>query len=110
MNLRAARGGLWLAAGALLAVFFLQVLFVSRVKSPSWDEAGHIAAGLTYVTTGNFLVNPQHPPLLKELSGMALMLSGARLPAGAPTQEFVKGNPDYQWMVGSKILVTGDLE
>jgi hypothetical protein len=110
MNLRAASGRLWVAAGALLVVFFLQIFFVSRVKSPSWDEPGHIAAGLAYVTTGNFLVNPQHPPLLKELSGTALMLSGARLPEGPPTREFLKGNPDYQWMVGSKILVTGDLE
>jgi hypothetical protein len=110
MNSKAAAGGLWLAAGVLLLVFFLQVLFVSRVKSPSWDEPGHLAAGLTYVTTGNFLVNPQHPPLLKELSGLSLMLSGSRLPQGPATREFLKGNPDYQWMVGSKILVTGDLE
>ena len=110
MNLKAAPGLLWLAAGALLVVFFLQVFFVSRVKSPSWDEPGHIAAGLANVTAGNFLVNPQHPPLLKELSGLALMLYGARLPEDPPTREFLKGNPDYQWMVGSKILVTGDLE
>ena len=107
---RAASGRLWLAAGALLVVFFLQVLFVSLAKSPSWDEPGHIAAGLANLETGNFLVNPQHPPLLKELSGLSLMLSGARLPEGPPTREFLKGNPDYQWMVGSKILVTGDLE
>jgi hypothetical protein len=110
MNLRAASGRLWAAVGALLVVFFLQVFFTSRAKSPSWDEPGHIAAGLTYLEAGNFLVNPQHPPLLKELSGMALVLSGARLPEGPPTREFLKGNPDYQWMVGSKILVTGDLE
>ncbi len=109
MDSKAASGRLWLAACTLLAVFFLQVFFVSLAKSPAWDEPGHIAAGLTYVKTGNFLVNPQHPPLLKELSGIALMLSGARLPEGPPTREFLKGNPDYQWMVGSKILVTGDL-
>jgi hypothetical protein len=106
----AASGRLWLAAGALLVVFFLQVFFVSLAKSPSWDEPGHLAAGLTYLETGNFLVNPQHPPLLKELSGMSLLLSGARLPEGPPTREFLKGNPDYQWIVGSKILVTGDFE
>jgi hypothetical protein len=110
MNLKATSSRLWLAAGVLLAVFFLQVFFVSRVKSPSWDEPGHIAAGLSYVELGNFLVNRQHPPLLKELSGIALKLSGARMPEGPPTQELLKGNPDYQWMVGSKILVTGDLE
>src|SRR5260370_9660858 len=107
---RAASGRVWLAAGALLVVFFFQVLFVSLGKSPRWEEPGTVAAGLTYLETGNFLVNPQHPPLLKELSGLSLMLAGARLPEGAPTREFLKGNPDYQWMVGSKILVTGDLE
>jgi dolichyl-phosphate-mannose-protein mannosyltransferase/SEC-C motif-containing protein len=110
MNLRAAPGRVWLTAGALLVVFFLQVLLVSRAKSPGWDEPGHIAAGLANLETGNFLVNPQHPPLLKEFSGLSLMLSGAHLPEGAPTREFLNGNPAYQWMVGSKILVTGDLE
>ena len=107
---RSAPGRVWVAAGALVLVFFLQVLLVSRLKSPSWDEPGHLAAGVAYLQNGNFLVNPQHPPLLKELSGLSLMLSGARLPEGPPTRELLKGNPDYQWMVGSKILVTGDFE
>ena len=107
---RSAPGRAWIAAGALVLVFFLQVLLVSRWKSPSWDETGHLAAGIAYLQDGNFLVNPQHPPLLKELSGLSLMLSGARLPEGPPTRELLKGNPDYQWMVGSKILVTGDFE
>jgi len=100
----------WFAAGALVLVFFLQVLLVSRLKSPAWDEPGHLAAGVAYLQAGNFLVNPQHPPLLKELSALSLMLTGARLPEGPPTRELLKGNPDYQWMVGSKILVTGDFE
>ena len=107
---RGAPGRAWVAAGALVLVFFLQVLLVSRWKSPSWDETGHLAAGIAYLQEGNFLVNPQHPPLLKELSGLSLMLSGARLPEGPPTRELLKGNPAYQWMVGSKILVTGDFE
>src|SRR5215472_209740 len=107
---RAAQGRAWIAAGALVVIFFLQVLLVSRLKSPSWDEPGHVAAGVAYLQNGNFLVNPQHPPLLKELSALSLMLSGARLPDGGPTRELLKGNPDYQWMVGSKILVTGDFE
>jgi hypothetical protein len=79
-----------------------QVLFVGLVKSPSWDEPVHLAAGLTYLQTGSFLVNPQHPQVLKELSGMSLMLAGARLPEGPPAREFLKGNPDYQWDGGQQ--------
>ena len=90
--------------------FSFRFFSFSLVRSPGWDEPGHVAAGLTYVETGNFLVNPQHPPLLKELSGLALMLSGARMPTTPATREFLKGNSTYQWMVGSRILVTGDLE
>src|ERR1017187_4871212 len=69
-----AAGRLWLAACALLAVFLLQIFFASLVKSPVADEPGHISAGLSYVETGLFRANLQHPPLIKELSGLVLKL------------------------------------
>src|ERR1035441_4646624 len=76
-----APGRLWLAACALLAVFLVQIFFASLVKSPVGDEPGHISAGLSYVETGIFRANLQHPPLIKELSGLGLKLSGLHMPA-----------------------------
>lgn len=72
--------GLWLVAAVLTAVFLAQGFLSSAVKSPVFDETGDIAAGLSYIQTAEVRANLQHPPLLKELSGLSLWLGGARLP------------------------------
>ena len=105
-----APGRLWLAACALLAVFLVQIFFASLVKSAAMDEPAHISAGLSYVETGIFRANLQHPPLIKELSGLGLKLSGLHMPVGAATRELLNGNSAYQWEVGNQILIAGDLD
>jgi len=80
----------------LTAAFLVQSHSASLGKSPVWDEPGHIGAGLTYVSTGQILINPQHPPLLKEISGLFQRLGGVRLPA------------DYQALLSAKGVLTPD--
>src|ERR1700730_17552394 len=87
-----------LLAGAIIAAFFLQLLSESRIKSPVFDEPAHIAAGLSYVEKHSFDLNPQHPPLLKELSGAFLRASGVRWPA-AP-------GSGLEWEIGKYIIST----
>lgn len=77
----------WILVGIAAAVFLLLGLFASLAKSPTWDEPHGIAASLSYVETGRIVVNQQHPPLLKELSGLFLRASGVRWPADAPPLE-----------------------
>ncbi len=36
------------------------------------DESPHIAAGYSYVVEGDYRLNPEHPPLLKLLSGISI--------------------------------------
>ncbi len=72
--------GLSLLAGVLIAIFLAQAFLTSAIKSPVFDETGDIAAGLSYVQSGEIRANLQHPPLLKELAGAALWLAGIRLP------------------------------
>ncbi|HEV3333264.1 MAG TPA: glycosyltransferase family 39 protein [Bryobacteraceae bacterium] len=93
-----------IACGVLILVFLLECFLSSRVKSPSWDETGDIAAGLSYVLTGQFTVNPQHPPLLKELIGLSTLASGARWPSTPQAQQLLNGVSQYQWTVGSDII------
>jgi len=93
-----------LASGVLVVVFLLQCFLSSRVKSPAWDETGDIAAGLSYVLTGKFTVNPQHPPLLKELIGLSTLASGARWPNTPQAQQLLNGASQNQWAVGSDII------
>ena len=72
--------GYSLLAGVLIAMFLAQSFVSSAIKSPVFDETGDIAAGISYVQSGEIRANLQHPPLLKELAGAALWLAGARLP------------------------------
>jgi hypothetical protein len=80
-----------LIACALVALFLAQSFLASRVKSPTFDEATHIAAGLSYVRTGEVRANPQHPPLLKTIAGLSLLLAGMRLPDIPETRRMLGG-------------------
>jgi hypothetical protein len=98
----------WAAPAALLAAFFLQSFLASRVKSPTFDEPAHIAAGLSYLSTGVFHANPQHPPLMKELSAVGMLLGGVRWPKTAITADIV-ANPSGKstardWEAGKEIF------
>jgi len=64
----------------LIAVFLQQGFRAIAIKSPVFDETGDIAAGLSYIQSGQIRANLQHPPLLKELAGASLWLAGVRLP------------------------------
>jgi hypothetical protein len=100
-----ARWGYWLSAGVLITAFLLQSFSASRVKSPVYDEPAHIAAGLSYLATGEFTANPQHPPLLKEMSALSLMLAGVRWPDSAEARELMSGGRDHlAWPVGNAII------
>src|SRR5688572_5302454 len=44
-----------------------------RTKSATFDEPVHLAAGYTYLTLGDFRMNPEHPPLIKILSAAPLL-------------------------------------
>jgi len=97
------------AAGALIAAFFLQSFLSSLVKSPTSDEPPHIAAGLSYVQKGVFTPNPQHPPLLKEMAAISLLLAGVRLP-DSPTVSAMLNEPQgpqFEWGVGNDLITQG---
>jgi hypothetical protein len=56
-----------------LAWFMGANLWLSWHESQTIDEAVHLTAGYSYITTGDFRLNPEHPPLLKELSALPLL-------------------------------------
>src|SRR4051794_27232515 len=96
----------WLV-GVLLSAIFLQSFLASRVKSPAWDEVGGIAAGLSYWRTGKFTVNAQHPPLLKELSGLSMLIGGMRWPDTPEADRLLAGDASLQGAiaVGNDIII-----
>ncbi len=58
----------------LLALFASLAIASLRGSSVTGDEVAHLPAGYTYVRTGDFRLNPQHPPLIKGLAGLPLLL------------------------------------
>jgi hypothetical protein len=96
------------AAPALLALFFLQSFSASLLKSPTFDEPAHLASGVSYLSTGIFHANLQHPPLLKELSAASAMLfAGVRWPDSPEARTLIAdppGTSGLEWAVGNDIL------
>lgn len=54
-------------------------------ESQTYDEAVHLASGLSYWRTGSFRMNPEHPPILKLLASAPLLLTPAKLPLEHPS-------------------------
>jgi hypothetical protein len=84
-----ARRGIAIAAAAV--VIILSLLLVrdhTREDSFSADEPVHILAGYLQVFGRTAIVNIEHPPLMKELAGLAL----TRLPLPPPPAAIPMGN------------------
>jgi hypothetical protein len=94
----------WLLAGVLITAFLLQLFLAGSVKSPVFDEPPHIAAGLSYLETGKFVANLQHPPLLKELAALSLLAAGVRWPDSPEARALVAGNAGLEWPIGNSII------
>jgi len=67
---------------ALLAALLLQGLIFIGESAQTSDEAAHIAAGYSYLTTADFRLNPEHPPLIKEWAALPLLLFDLQFPRG----------------------------
>src|SRR5262245_29833976 len=88
-----------LVALLLLLVFVAQGILFIGANSQTIDEAMHLAAGYSYLAKKDFRIEPQNPPLIKELLALPLFLT-YRLPF----------NPDPQhWRDADGYLIGQDL-
>jgi hypothetical protein len=55
------------------ALFFILASYSARQKCATSDEPTHISAGYVSLSTGDFRLNPEHPPLVKMLSAVPLL-------------------------------------
>jgi hypothetical protein len=69
-------------------------------NSQTFDEAAHIAAGYSYIAKGDFRLNVEHPPLSKELAGLAVYLR-YHLPFEPKPELWEKAD---EWMIGRDFL------
>jgi len=83
----------------LLAIFFILALHSSAQKSIVTDELAHIPAGYSYMKTGDFRLNPEHPPLIKIIAGIPLVFLNPALPLDDPYWKEAD-----EWNFGAKFL------
>lgn len=88
-----------IVAIALCAFAALGVASIAG-KSLTEDEVAHLPAGASYLRTGDFRLNPEHPPLLKMLAAIPVVLAGADVPLDHPSWEQAASSRDAQWVFG----------
>ncbi len=85
---------------AALLLLSMLLLGIGSMKGDSAivDEVAHIPAGYSYVTKGDYRLNPEHPPMMKDLSGLALLPLNPTFPDTIPAwTKDVNGQWEAGW-------------
>ncbi len=72
----------WFVPLCALLLAGMAVVQISSIReeSQTFDEAIHVSAGYSYWKTGDFRMNPEHPPLGKLLNALPLLAMGLEVP------------------------------
>jgi hypothetical protein len=90
----------WPAVIGLLAIMGAVQVRSAGLECQTFDEAVHLAAGYSYLRTGDFRLGMDHPPLGKMLNALPLMLwLKPSLPLADPS--WVSGD---HWQFGKQFL------
>lgn len=65
------------------------------------DEVAHIPSGYSYIKYHDYRLNPEHPPLLKDLTGIPLQFLKVTFPAN---EQFWTTDANGQWEAGWKFM------
>ncbi|MGE5304700.1 MAG: ArnT family glycosyltransferase [Alphaproteobacteria bacterium] len=98
---------LWPAiAATFLLLLFASISFTTALdQSPTFDEPLHLYAGYSYLKWGDFRVNPEHPPLVKMLAALPLMLRPVHEDGIMSTERnIVQTRKDYEWVLADQFL------
>jgi hypothetical protein len=79
------RRAFWIAVVILLGIMAAAMVRSALLECQTWDEGIHLAAGYSYLKTGQFRLNAEHPPLFKLLAALPLLLLRPDLPTQHPS-------------------------
>jgi 4-amino-4-deoxy-L-arabinose transferase-like glycosyltransferase len=91
----------------LLGALSLQALLSMRLLSATFDETTHLPSGYVYLTTGDFRLNQQHPPLVKLLSAVPVWFLGPTVNLDDPG---LRSAPPDEWGFGFRFLYGNDAD
>lgn len=86
------------AAAGIVFVHLALVLHGATRHSAVFDEVVYPTSGYAYLTTGDYRMNPEHPPLMKLWTGLAWLGTGLSVRA---TPGWDDGN---QWQFGPALI------
>lgn len=92
--------------GALLGMMFVFELTSSLTESQTVDEGTHLAAGYSYLIKRDFRMNVEHPPLLKELSAIPLVVADGLIDSPFDKKGWAA---DDQWQFARDLLYDGGM-
>ena len=98
------RFGVRAAQVLLVALAFVIPAIIMRDKSVTSDETAHLPAGYSYLTTRVVKLNPMHPPLVKELAALPLLVLDPIMPVDPGTLVTQDLPLTYQWEFGKQFL------
>ena len=85
----------------LCLISFTLMFWASRTDSAIDDELAHIPAGYGYVHNFDYRLNPEHPPLVKALAMLPVLLLQPHFPTDIPAWTEGVNN---QWDMGRAFL------
>ncbi len=93
-------------AAALLCIMGVAAFFSMRSDSLIFDELAHIPAGYSYLTQQDYRLNPEHPPLFKDLAAAPLLFLNLHFPADKEVWLQTKEAPPWwvQFDIGTEFL------
>ena len=89
------------AIALLFLVYGLEIFLSARLESQTFDEPAHLYAGYSYWLRSDFGINPEHPPLVKLVVSLPLLLDKPAYPE--PTNYFFRADSA---MGGARLLGT----
>src|SRR3990167_6108142 len=88
-------------AASILAVMAV-LMFSSAAKDAiTTDEAPHITSGYTYLKFQEYRLNPEHPPLIKDIAAFPLIFQNLDFPTDSPSWTT---NTNDQWSLAPQFL------
>ena len=92
-------------AVTLLTIMFFLSFFSLKNMSLTMDELAHLPAGYSYLTQKDYRMNPEHPPLVKDLSAVPLLFMHLNFPKDHPSWTEKGANQvNEQWWFGNQFL------
>lgn len=91
---------------AVLLFFTVVSVLNAKNDAATYDEVAHIPAAYSYVTQHDTRINPEHPPLIKDLAGIPLLFMHLNFDT---SQKFWTGDlpnmwDEGQWAAGRHLL------